>query len=479
MDPLNQAPKPHLYEDVASRIAGQIDKGALRPGDRVPSVRKLKATLGVSLSTVLQAYLTLENKGLIEARPQSGFYVRLHPRELPMEPAMSAPSTMATRVDIGELALQVHENNVKPGIVPLGAAAPSTDLLPTKKLYSILRAVTRRQGKEGDRYETSAGNLELRRQIARRSLDQGCNLTPDEIVVTVGCSEALNLCLRAVTKPGDTVAVESPTYFGFLQILEALNLKAVEIPTDPRNGICPESLETAIRKKRIAALLIQGSFQNPLGACIPEQNKKALVQLLANQKVPLIEDDIYGDLFFEGARPKTLKAFDRTGNVLLCSSFSKTLSPGFRIGWTVPGRFLPQVRRLKLTNSISTASLPQLAIAEMLSTGGYDHFLRRARKMYEAQMQMMIRSARRYFPEGTRVTRPKGGTVLWVEFPEGVDSLELYQRALQKNISIVPGPLFSPKRQFNQCIRLNCGNPWSEKIEEAMITLGQIAGRML
>lgn len=476
---MNPAPKTHLYEDVAARIAGQIDRGALRPGERVPSVRKLKTTLRVSLSTVLQAYLTLENRGLIEARPQSGYYVRLHQRELPMEPAISAPSPAATSVDVGELALQVHENNVNPRIVPLGAATPSSKLLPTKKLYSILRAVTRRLETESNCYESSAGNLELRRQIARRSLDQGCSLTPDEIVVTVGCTEALNLCLRAVTKPGDTVAVESPTYFGFLQILQALNLKAVEVPTDPREGICLDSLKRTFRKNRVAAVLIQSNFQNPLGSCMPDKNKKALVQLLTREKTPLIEDDIYGDLFFEGNRPGTLKSFDHDATVLLCSSFSKTLSPGFRIGWTVPGRFLPQVRRLKLATSISTATLPQLTIAEMLSSGGYDHHLRRARKTYEAQMQFMIQAVRRYFPEGTRVTRPRGGTVLWVEFPKGLDSLELYEKALQKNISIVPGPLFSPKRQFNQCIRLNCGNPWSERIEEAMITLGQLAARLL
>lgn len=469
----------HLYEEVAARIAGQIDKGALRPGDRVPSVRKMKASMGVSLATILQAYLTLEDKGLIEARPQSGFYVRLHPRELPMEPTISAPSPAAAHVDIGELALQVHESNVNPQIVPLGAAAPSDELLPTKKLYSILRAITRRLEAGSNRYESAAGNVELRRQIARRSVDQGCNLTPDEIVVTVGCSEAINLCLRAVTKPGDTVAVESPTYFGFLQVLEALNLKAVEVPTDPRTGICLDGLQSTLRKNRVATVLLQGNFQNPLGSCMPDKNKKALVQLLAQKQIPVIEDDIYGDLYFGFKRPRTMKSFDRSGNVLLCSSFSKTLSPGFRIGWTVPGRYVSQVHRLKMTSSISTATLPQLTIAEMLSSGGYDYYLRRARKTYQAQMQIVIQAARRYFPEGTRVTRPEGGTVLWVEFPRGVDALELYRKALQRNISIVPGPLFSAKRQFRQCIRLNCGQPWSERIELAMIILGQIAAGML
>lgn len=475
----SREPQKHLYEEVASRIAGQIDRGVLKPGDRLPSVRRLKTNLRVSLATVLQAYSTLENKGLIEARPQSGYYVRLHQRELPQEPAISAPSAAATRVDIADLALQVHELNLDPRVVPLGAATPSPDLLPTKKLYSILRAVTRRDEVESNRYEPASGNVELRRQIARRSTDYGCQFNPDEILVTSGCSEALNLSLRAVTKPGDTVAVESPTYFGFLQMLETLNLKAVEVATDPGQGICVDALESQIRKSRVAVVVLQGNFQNPLGASIPEDKKRHIVRLLAQTEIPLIEDDIYGDLFFGFERPKAMKSFDRDGNVLLCSSFSKTLSPGFRIGWSVPGRYHAQVRRLKLTNSISTATLPQLTIAEMLSSGGYDRYLRRARQTYQVQMQIMTQAVKKYFPRGTKVTRPGGGTVLWVEFPQGVDSLELYRKALQRNISIVPGPLFSPKRQFGQCIRLNCAHPWSDRMEDAMATIGQLAARSL
>ena len=470
--------KTHLYEQVADRIAKLIDKGTLKPGERVPSVRKLNAQLGVSVSTVLQSYLLLEDKGLIEARPQSGFYVRLRPRELPPEPKMSSPSSSATKVDIGELALEVHEAIMDPKIIPLGAATPSDDLLPTRKLYRLLGSVARSHEALSNRYDSPQGNPELRRQIAKRSIDWGGNLTPDEVVTTVGCTEALNLCLRAVTRPGDTVVVESPVYFGFLQILEGLNLKALEIPTHPRDGMCLDALETALSKHRVAAVFVSANFQNPLGSIMLEKNKKTVVDMLADREIPLLEDDVYGDLYFEGTRPSSLKAFDKNGTVLLCSSFSKTLSPGFRIGWTVPGRYLNQVRRLKLTNSISTATLPQMAIAEMLGNGGYDHYLRRVRKAYASQVQAMTQAVRKYFPEGTRTTRPMGGTVLWVEFSKAIDSIELYRRALEKGISIVPGPLFSPKRQYTQCIRLNCGHLWSERIEEAMITLGHLAMRM-
>ncbi len=479
MNTVSSPEKTHLYEDVANKIARLIDQGTLKPGERIPSVRKLNAQMGVSVSTILQSYLLLEDRGLIEARPQSGFYVKLRTRELAPEPKMSSPNGAACRVGIGELAAEVHEALLSPDIVPLGAATPGMHLLPTTKLNKILASVARNNGQETNRYDLTLGNTELRRQIARRSLDWGCNFSVEEIVTTVGATEALNLCLRAVTKPGDTVVVESPTYFGFLQILESLNLKALEISTHPRDGICLDALESAVKRQPVAACFIMSNFHNPLGSCMPEKNKKQLVDLMAKRGIPIIEDDVYGDLSFSNERPKTLKSYDKTGTVLLCSSFSKTLSPGYRVGWTAPGKFMQQVRRLKLVNTISTATLPQMAIAEMLQSGGYDRYLRSMRRSLASQVQIMTQAVAKYFPEGTKMTRPLGGFVLWVELPGSVDSVELYRKAMEKNISVVPGPMFSAKRQYKQFIRLNCGHPWSERIEQGLITIGRLAERMM
>lgn len=470
--------KAHLYEQVAEDIARLIEKGTYRPGERVPSVRKLNTKLGVSMSTVLQAYLVLEDRGLIEARPQSGYYVRLHARELPPEPRISKPTLSACRVDVSMLAAEVHEAAMNPDNVPLGAATGSPELLPSHKLNRLLGAIARRSVITTNRYDSPQGNEELRRQIARRAVDWGCHLGSEDIVTTFGCTEALNLCLRAVAQPGDTVAVESPIYFGLLQILESLKLKALEIPTHPREGMSLEALENVLRRKKIAACFVCANFQNPLGSCMPDKNKKTLVEMLARRGVPLIEDEVFGDLHFGPQRPRAVKAFDKHGLVLLCSSFSKTISPGFRVGYAAPGKFLQQVRRLKLTNSISTATLLQMTIAEMLHNGGYDRHLRQLRKVYASQVQLVSQAVCKYFPDGTKMTRPMGGHVLWVELPRHVDSLELYYRALERNISIVPGPLFSPKRLYRNFIRLNCGFPWNERLERALITLGQIAAKM-
>ena len=465
----------YLYEQVADKMTTLIDGGTLRPGERIPSVRKLSGQLRVSISTVQQAYVLLEDRGFVEVRPQSGFYVRLRSRNLPPEPKPSSPSPSATKVGVADLVAKVFEAARNPNVVPLATAIPSSDLLPTKQLNRQMAWVARHNGREAMNYDFPPGNEALRRQVARRSLDWGCSLSPDDIVTTCGTMEALNLCLRAVAKPGDTIAVESPTFYGILQA--SLGMKAFEIPTHPRHGIDLDALDRAIKKNKIKACLVIPNFNNPLGSCMSDKNKKQLAEMLGHREIPLIEDDIYGDLYFGATRPKAAKAFDKRGLVLLCSSFSKTIAPGYRVGWTAPGRFKAQVEHLKTMNTVATATLPQMAMAKFLENGGYDRHLRRLRKALAMQVQRMILAISQYFPEGTRVTRPAGGFVLWVELPKRVDSLELYRKALDKKISIAPGPIFSAKQKYQNFIRLSCGQPWSDRLEQALITLGRLAGK--
>lgn len=465
----------HLYERVAHQITDLIERGTLRPGERIPSVRRFSAQNRISISTVMQAYALLEDRGVIEARPQSGYYVRLRFRELPPEPAITHPPLSASRVNIGDLVIRIHEAIEKPDVVPFGAACPSLDLLPSRKLNRTLSAILRRTNYAGVTYDSAVGNPHLRHQISRRALDWGDHLAENDIITTFGCTEALNLCLRAVAEPGDTIAVESPTYFGILQIIESLKMKALEISTDPKNGISLDALEAVIKKRMIKACVLMPNFQNPLGCCMPDENKKHVVKLLGRYEMPLIEDDIYGDLYHGADRPKPVKAFDKNGLVLLCASFSKTLSAGYRIGWTAPGRFKTQVERLKLTNTMASAPLLEMAIAEMLSNGGYDHYLRRIRKAYATQVQLTTQAICKYFPEGTKVTRPLGGFLLWVELPKAVNALTLYRKALAEKISIAPGPLFSAKQRYPNFIRLSCGHPWSVELERALARLGELA----
>ena len=363
----------------------------------------------------------------------------------------------------------------EPGMVLLGAAHMSPALLPTEAINRRLAAVARTAGGAGVAYDIPPGLLALRRQVARRAAESGVAVSPDDIVTTFGTMEALHLCLRAVAAPGDTVAVESPAYFGVLQLIESLGLRALEIPANPGTGIDLDALGEALRRHRVRACVVVTNFANPLGTLMSDDAKQALVRMLAEREIPLIEDDIYGDLPHDGVRPRPAKAFDKHGLVMLCASFSKTLAPGYRVGYTMPGRFRERVLRLKYAHTVGTATLTQMAIADFLEHGGYERHLRRLRRAVSDQVARMSAAVAASFPQGTRISRPRGGYVLWIEMPPGKNALTLHARAQERNISIAPGPIFSAKQRFSNCLRLSAGFPWSETIERSVAVLGQIA----
>lgn len=463
-----------LYDRLADEFAGLIDQRVLQPGDRLPSVRRLAAQKRLSVSTVLQALRQLEDRGLVEVRPQAGFYVRRRAR-LPAEPAARGKLTRPTFVGVSQLLMQVLHANEQPGVLPLGAAYPAPGLLPSLRMQRLFGKVAR-----GRADLLAAGSCvrgsdpRLVRQIVRRSLDWGGPLDADEIVITNSCTEALNLCLRAVTRPGDTVALESPTYFVLLQIIESLGLKALEIPTHARSGISVEALELATRDGAVKACLLIPNANNPLGCIMPEENKRAVAALLAERGVPLIEDDIYGDLHFEDGRPWPIKAYDASGNVMLCASFSKTISPGLRVGFVAAGRHHAQVALLKTLSSGVTGPMQQAALAEFVEGGGFDRQLRQVRRAYASQVARMSDAVAEHFPTECLLSRPQGGFVLWVEMPKQVDALELHRAAVAEGIAFVPGQLFSAAGRNRNCLRLNCGNPWSEAIEAGVRRLGAL-----
>jgi len=463
-----------LYEQVALRISELIEHGTLRPGERIPSVRQCSAQQNVSIATVTQAYRLLEDRGLLEARPQSGYYVRRQRWSPPAEPGLSKPEPRAVSVGVDELILEVVKACRDPELVRLGATLPNPELLPLKQLNRTAASIGRLHPMATNSYDPPPGNRSLRVQVARRALQAGCTLAPDDIISTIGVTEALNLCLRAVAKPGDVIAIESPAFFGILQIISSLGMKVCEIPTYPREGICLDELEERLNSCRIKACVFTLNYSNPLGSCMPDEKKKQLVKMLAEREIPLIEDDLYGNLCFGPTRPKAAKAYDEEGWVMLCDSFTKTLSPGCRVGWVAPGRFKARVEFLKYVNTAASPSLPQMAIAEFLQNGGFDHHLRKIRRLYASQVKLMTEAITRYFPSGTKMTRPAGGMCLWVELPPSVDALQVYRRALAAKISVAPGPIFSAKQKYSNFLRLNCGNPWCEEIEDAVKTLGAI-----
>lgn len=467
------------YEQLAEDIARSIHEGLLTRGERLPSVREASAKRKVSPSTVFQAYYLLEARGLISARERSGYFVSGGALGLPQlpEPEIAA-EVKATEVDVSELVFEVLESMRARKVVPLGSAFPSPLLFPMARLAKTMSACVQAMDPWRSVEDISPGDANLRRQIALRYMIDGLHVPTDEIVITNGALEGLNLCLQAVTQPGDTVLVGSPTFYAALQSIERNGLRAVEVPNHPREGIDLVAMERALECHKPSACWLMTNFQNPLGSLMPEQNKKDMVALLARFNVPLIEDDVYAELYFGDKRPKPAKAFDTEGLVMHCSSFSKCLAPGYRVGWAAPGRYAKAVERLKLTTSLATSVPAQITLADYLAKGGYDRHLRNLRHTLLLQQIKFVEAIERYFPEGTRLTAPIGGYFLWVKLPDGVNSLALHRAAVNSGISIAPGPIFSSQRGYSDYVRLNYGHLWNDEMEAAIATLGKIINRL-
>jgi DNA-binding transcriptional MocR family regulator len=469
-----------LYESYARDLAEAIAAGLFRPGDRLPSIREACRQRGVSPATVFKAYYLLEADGLIRAAPRSGYYVNPRPadRRLP-EPKPSRPRAPGISVDTQDLIYDIHASLKQRSGVPLGSPFIDPTLFPLERLRQSLVAAMRRLDPWRTVEDLPPGNRTLKRQVLKRYLVHGTKLDESEIVLTHGALPALHLCLAAVTKPGDAVVIESPTFYVALQALQRRGLKAIEVATDCREGIDLGRLAQVLEKRRPAACWLMTNFQNPLGSLMPDRKKRDLVALLTRHDVPLIEDDVYGELYRGDTAPRSAKSFDRRGLVMHCASFSKTLAPGYRVGWTAAGRFAEQVERLKLMTLLTGAIPTQAAVAAYLQDGGYDPHLRRLRRSLADQQAAVVGAVQRHFPEGTRVSLPQGGYFIWLEFEKQVDAVDLFWAATAQGVSIAPGPMFSARDEFRHCIRLNTGQVWSRKVEDAIVRIGRLVARQM
>ncbi|RCS58086.1 PLP-dependent aminotransferase family protein [Parvibium lacunae] len=468
-----------LYQQLARHLQSAISSGTLQPGSRLPSVRHLAAQHRVSISTALQVYRQLENWRLVEARPKSGYFVTVAAdtkRSGPLKADTVDPIAVQDRV--------LSYNRIRRTCrIHFDVAIGPPALYPVRKLQLLGGQILRRQPNLVSSYGmNSTGYLPLREQVARSLLNAGCTVRPDDVLIANGCTEALNLALRATTQVGGTVAVESPVYFGLLEILASLGLRALEIPTSASHGMSLEALELVTRPDtagpRVAAVVSIPNFHNPLGSLMPDSHKKRLVELLNARQIPLIEDDVYGELHFGGQRPFALKSWDTTGNVLLCGSASKVLAPNLRVGWIVAGRWQNRVEALKFTQSINTAELPQAMVAEFMASGGYDHHLRRLRQQIKIQTRQTAQAITHHFPPGTVVHIPSGGYLLWIGLPNEIDAWQVFEQAVQQGIGVTPGTLFTGSGRFKDYLRISCGNAFDAEAERAMAQLGRLVAAM-
>lgn len=466
----------YKYDQVSRYITQLIEKGELKPGDKAPSLRKLSKQLGVSIATVTQSYVNLEDQGILNAKPQSGFFINALANQINAIPKSAVTHGQARRVRFGDLFEEIFSNANDPRITSFGTASPSMEYMPIKSLTRATRSIIGRYPQKSMEYIFPPGERKLREQIALQYNHTHTRVNADDIIITSGATEALSISLRTVAKRGDIIAVESPTYFAVLRMIEKMGMLAMEIETDPVTGLNIDALEEAFDTMDIKALLASPNISNPLGCLMPEEKKRELVNLLAERDIPLIEDDVYGEVYFGDKAPRPAKSYDLNDIVLSCSSFSKTLAPGYRIGWVIAGRYNKEIREYKQAWSSATSSISQLALAEFLSSGQYDRHLVRLRKTMREQIEKGRYLISKNFPEGTYISNPQGGNVLWIEMPRGCNSIDIFNRALEFNIGITPGILFSATRQFKNCIRINCGIPWDDNRLAAIKKLGQIVG---
>ena len=477
---VNRESGDYLYRQVIDLINNNIDAGTLRPGDRLPSLRRMAERNGVSIPTVRQAYVELERQRKIESRPQSGFYVRaLRTNELVRPARAGTVANKPVSVTCRTLMERVYDGLYTPDITPLGIANPCMAHPAAKSLHRTMKRIMTRVEERAISYAPTLGEASLRRQIAYRYLDTvGSTVDPSEICITNGGQEALLLALKAVTQPGDIVAVESPTYHGLLELIDTLGLLAIEVETCPEEGVMVDALQQTLDAHDVKVCMFSTTLSNPLGVTMPEEQRAAIVDLIESRGLVLIEDDVYGDLLFDGKRPKPAAFYSRKGSVLTCGSFSKTAAPGYRIGWLVMGRFGEPVEGLKRSFSCSSGLLQQLTLSEFLATGDYDRYLKALRPVLQCNAERMRSAVAQHFPAQTRVSKPVGGSVLWLEMPRNVDAEQLFDNAIAAGISIAPGHIFAPRKRYSNFVRLSFGHPWSTEIDDAMTWLGAEVKRL-
>lgn len=467
-----------LYANLANELIEQIALGVFNVGDRLPSVRQLAREHGVSLATVQEAYRVLETRRYAQAKPKSGYFV---PLQLPDEntPKMTKPPQRPMDVSQWEDVLTMLLNtfsteNESAQLCQFQHAMPIMTAKTLTPLSKRLHELTKNRALDGMLYGDVKGDASLRKQLSRLTATSGCQLHPDEFIVTSGCQEALSVCLRAIAHAGDIIAVESPGFYGAMQAIKGANMKALEIPTDSKSGLSLEALKLALDQWPIKAILVAPTVNNPQGFVMPVEKKKALYDLAREYDVAIIEDDIYGDIAYCYPRPRTIKSFDEDGRVLLCSSFSKTLAPGFRVGWIAPGAFRNKVMHVKYVSSSMCATLPQLAIASFIEQGGYDKHIRTMRQQYRLARDVLRADIKRHFPEGTAVSMPEGGYVLWVELPQQYDCVKLTEEAKKHGIYLAPGQVFSATGKYRNCMRFNFIDKTQEIRSRYIARLGEL-----
>jgi len=446
----------HLYQQLITQIQKQIHSGVLRPGQALPSIRELASQKSVSRNTVIQAYEHLAEMGLVASKDRTGFYV-LSP--VPREDRIGlVDNLMPSTPRRDHLALSVVRSAASRLLAPLGSAHPSGEfpaLQHFRRIYNRQQRLARKEEVRLTQYEVPPGHAGLRQQLARHMTRSSALVDPDEIIITNGCQEALSLALQTVVKPGEIVAVEAPSFYGTLQCIEVLGMQIIEIPADPVQGMNLDLLQQALQRWSIKAVLINPTFNNPQGHVMTEASAKRLLEMTRPYDLPIIEDDVFGDISYEKSRPRSVRSWDREGRVLLCSSLSKSLDSDLRLGWVAAGRYSEQLCYRKYVTTMAGRGQLQAAAADFLAGNRFARHLKQIARCYEERRDLTLDTITRQIPGISLVNTPRGGFHCWLELPGNVSSTRLYTELMKQGISTAPGSLFGTQGQFDNFLRIN------------------------
>ncbi|WP_027951249.1 PLP-dependent aminotransferase family protein [Haliea salexigens] len=454
----------YRYQQLENWLLQGILEQCWRLGERLPSVRTLCQEKGLSKATVQHALQRLEAQGLLEARPKAGYFVTLQPDGV-KKPLSRARIEAPRPVSVSDLLLDIMRRSAAFDLLPdlqSGHLPPGIVALNR----SIGRSLRRQKGEDYQYYDEPDGVLLLREQLSLHAARRGWIVSPDQLCITSGCQHALFMALMASCERGDVVAVESPGFYGVLQLLEQLDLRVVEVPTSVETGMDIDALEEVLERWKVKACIVSPAFATPGGAMMPLESKQRLLALAERHNLAVIEDDIYADTSL-GAAPDPLKALDSDNRVILCSSFSKSLSRDLRLGWVSGARWHDRIQHLKLVTQLASSRYLQQGVAEFIADGGFAAHLRRQRNELRANRDRLIAELHAW-PGEVRVSTPQGGLAVWVELPQHVDTLAAYPQGLELGVVITPGPLFSVSGQFANCLRISFAHPWKASRTEAL-----------
>lgn len=470
-----------LYTQIVTEVRRMIVDGVLKIGDRLPANRELARSLGVNRNTVTTAYAELAADGLITSRVGSGTYVSRVPAPAPAsrirEQAPPSPMSWESLLSVqgrSNWLQDMSSYDAGGHVIPLALALPPADLFPLDEFRRCVDRVLRRQGRVLLQLGTTSGYAPLQEYIASQLALSGVNASPDEVLITNGCQQSLDLIRQILVEPGDEVALENPTYPGALSVFCQGGSKYFSVPMG-ENGINLEVLEDVLSQRRAKLIYVVPSFQNPTGVTMNLASRRRLLGIAERYRVPIIEDDIYRELRYDGPDVPPLKSLDEHGLVIYLSSFSKVGFPGLRVGWIAAPRIvIDHLNRVKQRSDLHASLLAQAAIHEFAKSGLLAKHIKRVKKAYAQRRDAMLESLEKHFPDEATWNRPQGGMSVWVRLPDSLNSKQLLLQALENGVAFISGDHFYASSPQQSMMRLSFTMASPHSIEEAVKRLGSL-----